>query len=107
MVFSLVACGHHPEKTNQPVVEKQNNPVNVYAYKIKDGFGYAIEINGKPFIRQECIPAVQGNHYFKTETDAKRTGDLVAEKIRNHARLTVTVQDLQQLGVIKNDAQKM
>lgn len=67
-----------------------------------DAWGYDILLNGKLYVHQLCIPAVDGNKCFNSETDARRTADIVAEKIRNNIfPPTVSKEELEYLGVIK------
>src|SRR5450432_3113004 len=39
------------------------------------GWGYEILANGKTYIRQEFIPAIEGYHPFKTKEDAVSVGN--------------------------------
>jgi hypothetical protein len=67
-----------------------------------NGYGYQIYSDGKLLIEQKNIPAVQGMQYFKTDFQAKRTGDFVAEKIRKGIMPpSVTRNELDSLGVIE------
>ncbi len=66
------------------------------------GFGYDIymDSSAKPTVHQPNIPAVAGNRGFSTEGDAKKTGEYVANKIKNNIMPpSVTVQELDSLGV--------
>ena len=66
-----------------------------------NGFGYDILIDGQIYVHQANIPAVGGNQTFKSESDANLAADLVISKIRqNILPPTVTVEELQTLGVI-------
>lgn len=46
------------------------------------------------FIRQEYIPAVQGQQTFESAKDAARIGRLVLEKLESNGFPVVTIQDL-------------
>ena len=37
-------------------------------------FGYDIILNGQRYIHQSTVPAVSGNQYFQSETEAKNRG---------------------------------
>lgn len=66
----------------------------------KEGYGYDIVVDGKLYIHQPHIPAVSGNHSFKTEADAKKAGELAAYKIRNNIMPpSITVEELDSLGI--------
>lgn len=65
-------------------------------------FGYEISVNGKTFVRQPNIPALPGNDGFTTQKSAHKVADFVIKKIRNNEMPpTVTVEDLQKMGVLK------
>ncbi|MFT4155722.1 DUF4907 domain-containing protein [Parafilimonas sp.] len=83
--------------TGQPADSSKG--VEVYTFQTKDGFGYSIMVNHKEFIRQNCIPVIQGNKPFASETQAAQTGRLVAQKIRNKEIPTLTLQELSKLGI--------
>jgi len=69
---------------------------------IKKTFGYDILINGKPLIHQPNIPALSGNEGFTTKEKAQKVAELVVKKIRkNEMPPTVTIDDLNNLGVLK------
>ncbi|HDR51605.1 MAG TPA: DUF4907 domain-containing protein [Mariniphaga anaerophila] len=50
-------------------------------------FGYEIVIDGKVFIHQEHIPAIEGKHYFQTEELAQRVGTAVKKKLEQNMLL--------------------
>jgi hypothetical protein len=65
-------------------------------------FGYEIVVNGKTLVRQPNIPALPGNDGFTTKKRAQRVADFVVRRIRNNEMPpTVTVEDLQKMGVLK------
>ena len=64
-------------------------------------FGYDILIQGKPFIHQPNIPALQGNEGFTTRKRARKVAEFVVRKIRkNEMPPTVTVEDLNKMDVL-------
>ncbi|MCC7303236.1 MAG: DUF4907 domain-containing protein [Bacteroidia bacterium] len=66
------------------------------------GFGYDIKIDGKTYIHQPNIPAVPGNDGFIEEERARKTGELVAYKVKNNIMPpSVTLEELDSLGVLK------
>jgi hypothetical protein len=66
-------------------------------------FGYYIMIDGKMYIEQKSIPAVQGNNGFATKDDAEKIAKLAIEKIRQgEMPPTISVDELKELGVISN-----
>jgi hypothetical protein len=102
----LLACGN--EKNNNPDPEIPSNSIepekvirisfcdstSEYPHKIEfsifrntdsvpGGFGYAIFMDTKLYVRQPHIPAIQGNRGFASEEDAAKTARLVSHKIKN------------------------
>ncbi|SFU50312.1 protein of unknown function [Pustulibacterium marinum] len=77
----------------------QDDHVKVEVYKIEDGYAYKILIDDKMFIQQEYVPSVKGSHHFCTEDDAKKTANLVKNRILLNRRPSITGDDLQKLGV--------
>jgi|GEM_PF-1334771 len=73
--------------------------VEVIAMRVDSGWGYQIWINHRPFIYQNQIPAIPGHHVFHSRTDAMRVGTRVAGKILQHESPTITIAELQQLGI--------
>ncbi|SFV32815.1 DUF4907 domain-containing protein [Thermoflavifilum thermophilum] len=73
--------------------------VQVIVMHVDSGWGYQIWINNRPFIYQNQIPAIPGHHVFHSRADAMRVGTRVAGKILQHEPPTITVAELQQLGI--------
>ena len=67
-------------------------------------FGYYIMIDGKMYIEQKNIPAVQGNNGFATKEDAEKIAKLAIVKIRQgEMPPTISVDELMEQGVIKRE----
>jgi hypothetical protein len=71
--------------------------------QLETGWGYKILKDNKPFIRQEYIPAIEGNLRFPDKNSAKKTGLLVCNKLKNHEFPFVTKKELISLEIISND----
>ena len=63
------------------------------------GFGYLIQLNGQVIIKQVIIPAISKKVSFKTGEDALKTARLVAQKIKSKKIPTVTLHELDSLGI--------
>lgn len=87
--------------TQQPVIlspEELNAEFKII--KVEDGFGYDIYVNGEAYIHQPHIPAVNGNHPFKTEADAQKVAGLVIQKIEgNIIPPSVSAEELSVMGI--------
>ncbi|HXA01909.1 MAG TPA: DUF4907 domain-containing protein [Cytophagaceae bacterium] len=64
-----------------------------------EGWGYSILKEGKQVIRQNQIPAIQGNASFANEADAEKVAKLVVSKLNAGEIPTVTTNDLTALGI--------
>lgn len=79
--------------------EKDDDNLKVITFAVKNGFAYKILINDKVYISQEFVPAVSGLHRFCTEEDAKKTGELVKNKIILVHNPTITLEDIDKLNI--------
>ena len=74
--------------------------IEITTFQVRNGWGYDIYVNGKLFIHQPMIPALQGIKEFETEAKARKVAEFVADKIkRNILPPTVTVHELDSLGI--------
>jgi hypothetical protein len=92
----------HQTAATQLTAQMQAVNIEVVTYKNKDisGYGYDILIDGVPKFHQPHIPAIPGNNGFKSEEDAKKTGELAKQKILNHiSPPTIEVRELDSLGI--------
>jgi len=70
--------------------------------KLESGWGYNILKNKKPFIHQECIPAIEGNHPFPDEKSARKTGKLVLKKLLSNESPRISKEELRDSAHINN-----
>jgi len=65
-------------------------------------FGYDILLYGRPLVHQPHIPGLPGNEGFSTKERAQTVAEFVVKKIRkNEMPPTVTIEDLNNIGVLK------
>jgi len=65
-------------------------------------FGYDILLYGRPLVHQPHIPGLPGNEGFSTKERAQTVAEFVVKKIRkNEMPPTVTIEDLNRMGVLK------
>lgn len=103
-VVFLNSCNNSPAAQDQNAAEMAKKgmvPVNASIFKTDKGWGYSIIIDNKLFIRQDIIPAVEGNQGFATKEDATKVAELVLNKMKNKEKPIVKKEDLKQLGIIK------
>jgi len=89
-------------------VKEQKNPYADAEITIKiipsvnNTFGYDILLYGRPLVHQPNIPGLPGNEGFTTKARAQTIAEFVVKKIRNNEMPpTVTIEDLNKMGVLK------
>ena len=101
--FEACVSGNEPECFDTTVYGQTNFRAEVFKIET-GGYGYEIFVDGKKIIRQDCIPAVEGNNTFKTGKDALRVGRLVVIKmILSPDFPSVTIEELEKLNVIEKN----
>jgi hypothetical protein len=79
---------------------KKTEVSSVSVFPVDKGYGYDILMNGKPYIHQPYIPAVQGNQAFTTIEDAQKMGNFVNYKIKKNINPpSVSVKELDSLKI--------
>ena len=98
----LVSCNNN-NAGNTEVVTVAKDSVNISAssFKINEGWGYSIFLNGKLYIKQTIIPVIEGNKNFDTEADANKCAELVVAKLKAHHKPTLVLDDLKNIGIVK------
>ncbi|MEI3797787.1 MULTISPECIES: DUF4907 domain-containing protein [unclassified Chitinophaga] len=69
-------------------------PVVVVPFEINNGWGYRVNVDGHTYIYQDVIPAIPGNHVFRSREEAMRVGQVVAAKLTQHKIPSVSRQEL-------------
>ena len=89
-----------PEINENPYQDAEMKAVIIPSEK--NTFGYDIYVYDAILIHQPSRPGVSGNLGFATEEDALKVAELVIIKMRNNEMPpTITMQELQELGVLK------
>jgi hypothetical protein len=60
--------------------------VQVLPIQTSIGWGYEVQVDGKPFIRQEFVPAIFGRRGFDTKEQAITVGNKVVSNINANYR---------------------
>jgi hypothetical protein len=77
--------------------------VQAKAIQTQYGWGYDVIAGGKDYIHQEFIPVVAGKKGFESKEQALLVANKVIEKIKNkEVPPTLTIQELRDLGVVKD-----
>jgi hypothetical protein len=75
----------------------KQDPYRVHTFRSGNGWGYNIVVNKKIFIHQPSMPAFEGNIPFKNKQQAKKTGELVVDKLRAHKVPSVSREELRSI----------
>lgn len=96
LLMTMTACNMKQDKAP---VNDEPTTVTARAFNHGNGWGYVVLLNDKLFIKQEHIPAIEGNKTFVKETDALKVAGLVVAKLKKNGKPTIAVEELQQLGI--------
>jgi Domain of unknown function (DUF4907) len=82
----------------------QEEKVFIYAEPVQTvyGWGYNIMAGDKVHIKQEYMPAVPGKQGFKSAAEAMMVGNMVVKKITANQLPTITIRELDSLGLYKD-----
>ena len=78
--------------------------VQVQAIQTSAGWGYEILTDGKVYIKQVYIPAVQGKHSFRTKEEALLVGNKVLDKIEHKQMPVISLGELKEMHIIDDSA---
>ena len=62
-----------------------------------DAWGYEILIDGKTYIHQEFIPALEGKRTFQTRGDALKVGKYVLKKISKRQSPALSAEEVRKI----------
>jgi hypothetical protein len=68
-------------------------------YKSDNGYGYYIFAKNKLLVKQDFIPALQGEKKFCDSTDAAKVSRLVIHKINSKKMPAITIKELDSLNI--------
>lgn len=63
-------------------------------FQLRDGWGYQILVDGKVFIYQPTIPAIDSEKAFPDQESARKVGMLVLKRIKSKKDPTVTHNEI-------------
>lgn len=80
--------------------KKEHVLVELRPIQTPKGWGYDILADGRVYIHQPMIPAIQGQYTFRTKEDALAVGQKVVDRIKKGEMPMVTAQEVLDLGVV-------
>jgi hypothetical protein len=73
--------------------------VELRAIETPLGWGYDILTNGQPYIHQNVIPDIKGQHGFQSKQEALAVGQKVYDRLVANQIPVVTIDEMRQLHV--------
>jgi hypothetical protein len=98
ILFAMYSCQTNSANDTATPPPMQEN-ITAQTFKTETGWGYAIFINDKIFIKQSFIPAIAGNKGFANEADANKVAVIVVTKLKKHEKPIVRLNELIALGI--------
>jgi Domain of unknown function (DUF4907) len=92
--FICLAAAAIIHKNNTQQAGRELLPVELHALRFANGWGYAILVNKKVFIHQDCIPAISTFRQFNNREEALLVGRKVVEKLIHGNKPAITVKEL-------------
>jgi len=73
--------------------------VELKAIQTPLGWGYDILTDGRPYIHQNIIPDVAGQHGFRTKEEALAVGGKVKDRLVANQMPVISIEEMRQLNV--------
>ena len=79
--------------------KKDHVLVELRAIETPMGWGYDILTNGRPYIHQNVIPDIRGQHGFQSKEEALAVGQKVYERLVANQIPVISIEEMHQLHV--------
>jgi hypothetical protein len=79
--------------------KKDHIMVELRAIQTPLGWGYDILTNGHPYIHQNIIPDIRGQHGFQSKEEALAVGQKVYERLVANQIPVISIEEMRQLRV--------
>jgi hypothetical protein len=79
--------------------KKDHIMVELRAIQTPLGWGYDILTNGHPYIHQNIIPDIRGQHGFQSKEEALAVGQKVYERLVANQIPVISIEEMRQLHV--------
>jgi hypothetical protein len=79
--------------------KKDHVLVELRAIETPLGWGYDILTNGRPYIHQNIIPDIKGQHGFQSKEEALAVGQKVYERLVANQIPVISIEEMRQLHV--------
>jgi hypothetical protein len=72
----------------------------VKTFRVDKGWAYSIFINDKEYVRQLYIPAIEGKVPFASDSQAKKAGWYVVNKLKDNTSPSLSKKELAALNIL-------
>ncbi len=79
--------------------KKDHVLVELKAIRTQRGWGYDILTNGHPYIHQDVIPDIRGQHGFVSKDDALAVGQVVYDRLVKNQIPMINVTEMKKMGI--------
>ena len=79
--------------------KKDHLLVELKAIQTQRGWGYDILTNGHPYIHQDVIPDIRGQHGFVSKDDALAVGQVVYDRLVKNQIPMINVAEMKKMGI--------
>lgn len=76
--------------------------IAVVTFQTHAGWGYSVNVGAHAYIYQDFIPAIPGRIPFRSQEEAARVGNRVAEKLRKQQVPAISKQELEEMKIAIN-----
>ena len=97
-ILTVIACLSF-SKASFSNTDSSDPSFSMEVIEVNGGYGYQISHNNHITIFQPFIPCISGKKPFKEKRDAEQVGQLVMKRMKSGENYTVTLDDLESLGI--------
>jgi hypothetical protein len=73
---------------------RRGQQLELQTFQLRNGWGYKILLNSKTLIYQPTIPAIDTIKAFPNEKSARKTGEIVMNRLKRNKDFSITTDDL-------------
>ena len=97
-ILTVIACLSF-SKASFSNTDSSDPSFSMEVIEVNGGYGYQISHNNHITIFQPFIPCISGKKPFMEKRDAEQVGQLVMKRMNRRQTYTVTLDDLESLGI--------
>ena len=98
-ILIVIACLSFSKTSFSKTDSSASVSYTMEVIEVNGGYGYQISHNNHITIFQPFIPSISGKKPFMEKRDAEQVGQLVMKRMKSGENYTVTLDDLESLGI--------